>query len=231
MRRTVAVSAVLIAVTAVLGATDGPRQKTLPFCADAGDKPAPAVLMPVDEAIRMPDFFTYRARLQMAVAAHDTDAVLSMVDPNIKLGFGGDDGLRRLREKLTGAEAPEYWRSLGRILALGGAFKSASSFEAPYVFSNWPERTDAFECGAVTGAHVAVRKEGRPDAAILTRTSYAIVRLGGETSANKGWSMVHLSTGQKGYIHTDFLWGSTALRAVFNLIGGQWRMTGLVSGD
>ena len=167
----------------------------------------------------------------MAVAAHDTDAVLSMVDPNIKLGFGGDDGLRMLRGHLSGADAPEYWRSLGRILALGGAFKSASAFEAPYVFSNWPEGADAFECGAVTGANVAVRKEGRPDAALVTRTSYALVRLGGETSARKGWAMVQLPTGQKGYVHTDFLWGATALRAVFNLTGGQWRMTGLVSGD
>jgi len=187
--------------------------------------------MPADEAIRGPDFFTYRARLQMAVAAHDTDSVLSMVDPNIKLGFGGDDGLRKLREHLTDADAPAYWRLLGRILALGGAFKSASSFEAPYVFSNWPEGTDAFECVAVTGANVAVRKEGHSDAVLLTRTSYAIVRLAGETSANKGWTRVELSTGQKGYIHNDFLWGSTALRAIFNLTAGQWRMTALVSGD
>jgi len=205
MRRTVAVSAVLIAVTAVFPVARVSSQKPLAFCADAGNKAAPAVLMPVDEAISRPDFFTYRARLQMAVAAHDTDSVLSMVDPNIKLGFGGNDGLRMLRGHLTGAEAPEYWRSLGRILALGGAFKSASSFEAPYVFSNWPEGADAFECGAVTGANVAVRREGRADAALLARTSYAIVRLGGETSANKGWTMVQLSSGQKGYIHTDFL--------------------------
>lgn len=231
MRRLVAVSAVLIAVTAVLTASVAPRQKTLPFCADGDTAPVPAVLMPVDEAVRKPDFFTYRARLQMAVAAHDTGAVLAMVDPNIKLGFGGDDGVRKLRGHLTGADAPEYWRSLGRILALGGAFKSASSFEAPYLFSNWPEGTDAFECGAVTGANVAVRKEGRPDAAIVMRTSYAIVRWIGPASANKGWTLVQLSSGQKGYIHTDFLWGATALRAVFNMIGGQWRMTGLVSGD
>ena len=187
--------------------------------------------MPVDEAIRRPDFFTYRARLQMSVAAHDTEAVLSMADPNIKLGFGGDDGLRRLREKLTGADAPEYWRSLGRILALGGALRNSSTFEAPYLFSNWPKGTDAFECLAVTGSNVAVRKEGHPDAVLVTRTSYAIVRSIGQTSANKGWSMVQLSTGQKGYIHNDFLWGATALRAVFNLTSGQWRMTGLVSGD
>ncbi len=99
------------------------------------------------------------------------------------------------------------------------------------MFSNWPEGTDAFECGAVTAANVPVRKEGRPDAALVTRTSYGIVRCIGPTSANKGWSMVQLATGQQGYIHTDFLWGASALRAVFNLTGGQWRMMGLVSGD
>jgi hypothetical protein len=113
-----------------------------------------------------------------------------MVDPNIKLGFGGQDGLRMLRGHLTGADAPEYWRSLGRILALGGAFKGASAFEAPYVFANWPEGTDAFECLAVTGANVAVRKEGHPDAVLLTRTSYAIVRLARRNIRKQGWTMV-----------------------------------------
>lgn len=231
MRRLVLVNLLFIAVTAVLLAADVPRQKAAPFCADGGTTPAPAVLMPVDEAIRQPAFFTYRARLQMAVAAHDTDTVLSMVDPNIKLGFGGDDGLRMLRGHLTGADSLGYWRSLGRILALGGAFKGASTFEAPYVFSNWPDGVDAFECLAVTGSKVAVRQEARSDSRLLTRMSYAIVRSPESTRTQKDWTLVQLADGRKGFVHNDFLWGATALRAIFNLTNGEWRMTALVSGD
>ena len=232
MRTLVAVSAVLIAVTATLAARGGsPAQKTLPFCGDKATKSAPMLLMPVDEAISKPDFFTYRARLQMAVAAHDVDAVVAMADRDIKMGFGGDDGADVLKRVLTGADAPDYWRSLGRILALGGAFRSASSFEAPYVYSNWPELAEPFECAAVTGSNVAIRQAGHADGPVVTRTSYNIIRLLEQSPPGAVWSRVELPGGRKGYIHNDYVWSPTALRAIFNLIKGEWRITALVSGD
>jgi hypothetical protein len=58
--------------------------------------PAPAAygrtLMPVDEAAALPDFFSFRARLLQVIARRDAAALLEIVDPAIKNGFGGDDG-------------------------------------------------------------------------------------------------------------------------------------------
>jgi hypothetical protein len=231
MLRIVAVSAVLIAVTAVHPASGAPRQKTLPFCADAGRKAAPAVLMPVDEAIRRPDFFTYRARLQVAVATKDLDAVVAAADPNIKLGFGGEDGTALLRENLSKPNADGLWKEIARVLALGGAFRGPSTFYAPYVSSNWPDGADSFECGAIIGANVILRRDPAPDAAVVTRTSYAIVRDLGRRQGDQGWWHIRLSNGQEGHVREDYLMGATGLRAMFALTNGQWRMVSLVAGD
>ena len=230
MPRIVAVSAVFIAVTTVLTAAGVPQKKPLAFCADAGDKAAPARLLPVDEASKQPEFFTFRARLQMALAARDVEFLISAADPHVKLGFGGEDGARRLRELLSGQDAPEMWAALARVLALGGAFRGPDAFEAPYTYSNWPEAVDAMECAAVTGANVAVRLAARTDSQVVTRTSYEIVRISA-VRANSDWFQVEVRGGHKGFVRTEYLSSPLALRVIFNRINGQWRLTAFVSGD
>ena len=231
MRRRVAVSAVLITVTIALGAAGGRQQKTLPFCADAGHKAAPASLLPVDEATKQPDFFTFRARLQVAVAAKDLDGVVAAADLNIKLGFGGEGGTALLRENLSKPTSDDLWKELARVLAFGGAFKGPTTFYAPYVSSNWPEGADSFECGAIIGGNVLVRHDPAPDAAVVTRTSYAIVRVLANRPGFDDWGHIRLSNGQEGFVRNDFLMGATGLRAIFTLTNGQWRTASLVAGD
>ena len=230
MRRTVAASAVLIAVTAVLDA-GVPQKKPLPFCADGPGVKVPAQLLPVDEASRRPDFFTYRARLQVAVADSDLDVLVAAADPNIRLGFGGEAGRDELRKAMSGADGPGVWKELARILALGGAFRHASSFEAPYVFSQWPDRADAFECAAILGSNVSVRSAASTDAPVVARVSYAIIRTPGEARPVEGWSLVQLANGQQGFVKNEYLGSPNGLRAIFTLTNGQWRMTALVAGD
>ncbi len=202
-----------------------------PFCADAPNISIPVRLLPVDQATQQPDFFTFRARLQVAVASRDVDAVVSMADPGIRMGFGGDDGAEVLRRSLTGTGADDLWKAFARVLALGGAFKGDTAFEAPYIFSNWPDGADSFGCRAVTGAHVAVRRAAAADAPVVTRVSYAIVRDHGFPPGTRDWTRVQLANGRQGYIHTGFIAGPTGLRAIFNRASGQWRMTALVAGD
>ena len=212
-------------------AADVPRQKARPFCTESADKPAPAVLMPVDEASKQPEFFTYRARLQVAVAAKDLDAVIAAANPNIKLGFGGEGGAALLQHNLSKPGSEELWKELARVLALGGSFRGRSAFHAPYYASNWPEALDSFECGAIVGGNVIVRRQPNPDAAVVARASYAIVRYLTDLPGASDWSHIQLANGQEGYIRDEYVRGPTFLRAIFNLINGQWRMTALVAGD
>ena len=196
-------------------------------------------LLPVDEAARDPGFFVFRARLQEAVARHDTAAVLDAVDPNIKIGFGGKDGLAAFREKWKlqdGAESP-LWAELGFVLALGGGFRSEGAFAAPYVFSRWPEARDAFEHVAVLGTDVRVRAEPRLDSRILASLSFDLVRLSQTGRSRltpaqlKEWTAVELQGGRTGYIASRYVRSSVGYRALFNKVNGRWRMTAFVAGD
>src|SRR5690349_5406737 len=81
------------------------------------------VLLPVDEATQRPDFFSFRAALQSAIARHDSAALLAVVHTNIKNDFGGSDGIENFRMiwKISEPDST-VWRELGTALALGGRF-------------------------------------------------------------------------------------------------------------
>src|SRR5687767_1711181 len=105
---------------------------------------APVLLLPVDEAARRPDFFSFRAQLQRAIATRDTAALLAAVDPNIKNSFGGTDGIDEFRTMWKiGQPDSEIWEELGTLLSMGGSFFDDHTFVAPYVFSKWPESLDS----------------------------------------------------------------------------------------
>ncbi len=90
---------------------------------------SPRRLIPMDQAASRPDFFTFRAQLQTALARRDVAALLAVVHPNIKNGFGGDDGKANFEVKWRPAAADsEVWATLAEVLALGGTFESPDTF-------------------------------------------------------------------------------------------------------
>jgi hypothetical protein len=201
-------------------------------------------LLPSDEAVQDPEFFAFRARLQAAVARHDTAAVLEVVDPKIKNTFGGDDGLAAFRRlwKLETGDDSRLWDELGLVLALGGSFQSnpqnnKDTFVAPYVFSRWPEQFDAFEHVAVLGTRVRVRAEPRSGSAVLAALSFDIVPLVemGRSRMTpdqaKEWTSIKLRDGRTGYIASRYVRSSIAHRAFLTRKDGQWRLTLFVAGD
>jgi len=142
-------------------------------------------VLPVDEAVQDPAFFAFRARLQRAVAERDTSALLAIVDPDIRLSFGGDGGLADFRAMWledpdaalgdsTAAlpDRPGIWAELGTVLALGGRFWDGSTFVAPYTFSAFgpdptPEGYDGFISLFVIDDAVPVRAAPAADADTL----------------------------------------------------------------
>ena len=186
--------------------------------------------MPVDDAVTRPDFFSFRAQLSAAIARRDEAALLAAVDPGIRTSFGDGTGIDAFARQLREPESA-VWGELGAVLALGGAFRSATSFEAPYVFARWPERLDSFECAAVTGARVRVRATADPASAVVGTVSYDIVRLVGSAPAAGGLRQVALANGVSGYVAGRFVRSPVAYRAIFQDTGGQWRLAAFVSGD
>jgi SH3 domain-containing protein len=215
----------LVAVVGLRAAAEQPRTTNNP-CMDKGN-PHPR-LLPVDEGPSSPDFFNYRAQLQMAVERRDVDALIEASDSGIRLGFDASGGADALRKRF--ADRSESWDELRTVLARGGRFTSPTSFSAPYVYSNWPERFDSFECAAITGTTVRVRSEPRLDASILTSVSYSIVRVI-EPAGDHLWSQVQLGDGRRGYMWHAYVRSPVDYRALFNLVDGRWRMTAFVAGD
>jgi hypothetical protein len=183
-------------------------------------------LLPVDEASSRPEFLAYRRQLEVAVARRDLDAVAAALDPGIRLGFDASGGIEAFRKQFT--ERSELWEQLARVLALGGSFRTPTGFEAPYVFSRWPDRFDSFECAAITGRNVRVRGAAQLDGPILTTVSHAIVRV---LDRGEMWSQVQLGDGRRGFVSGAYVRSPVDYRALFNLVDGRWRMTAFVAGD
>jgi len=195
-------------------------------------------LRPIDEADQRPDFFTFRAHLQTAVARRDRPAVLAVVHQNVRNTFGDDDGIAAFRRiwKTEAVDSP-LWGSLGAVLALGGTFDQSGNFVAPYVFSQWPARLDAFEHVAVIGSRVRVRAAPRTDADVLTLLSHVILRRpqNGHDAVPPGaaerWTAVMLGGGRTGFIASEYVRSPIDYRAIFTEVDGHWRLMMFIAGD
>ena len=193
---------------------------------------APPQLLPVDEASKRPDFFSFRAQLQRAIAMRDTTALLAAVDPNIKNSFGGNDGIDEFKTMWKiGQPDSEIWEELGTVLSMGGSFFDEHTFVAPYVFSKWPESLDSFEHIAVVGANVRVRSEPKSDAPSIDAVSFVILPVATDARVtDEAWRAVKIES-KVGFISSRFARSPIDYRAIFSEQSGAWRMVTFVAGD
>ena len=196
---------------------------------------------PVDEAKLDPSFLAFRTKLIAAVDRKDAKYVLSIVDPNIQNGFGGEDGIVKFRKgwKLESPKS-EFWDEFSKVIKNGGSFigegrNKMNHFAAPYVFSSWLEDLDAFDYSVVFGSDVNLRKTPGTDGEIVGRLSYNVVQVWDDerTAAGNapGWLKVTTLGGQTGYVKSDFVRNSTDYRAGFEKKRGVWKMTFFLAGD
>ena len=188
-------------------------------------------LPPVDDAVRRPDFFTFRANLQAAIARRDSQAVLAVVHPDIKNDFGGDDGIDAFKKiwRIAESDSP-LWEELGTVLALGGTFM-AEEFVAPYTFSRWPDEFNAFDHVAVVGANVRLRAEPRSDSAVVGTASFSILKLSSNSDDTPEWTAIETEDGRKAYVATRFVRSPIGFRAAFSYVGGRWQLRMFLAGD
>jgi hypothetical protein len=178
-------------------------------------------LLPRDGARRRADFVEFRRQLQQAVTQRNAAAVLTMVDPMVKLGFDGSGGADAFKERLN-APSGDVWRELEAIINGGGDFIQPDVFAAPYVYSNWPASLDSFECMAVTGAGVRLRERPGADGRTIEFLNHAVVQRMSDTSVpeGSGWQRVRLANGRTGYMSERYLRSPVDYRALFELKNG-----------
>jgi len=204
-------------------ATTSLRAQTVPF-------------LPVDEAPTNAEFLEFRSHLLDSIARHDVPELMRIVHPEIKAGFGGEDGRQAFKEMWNPDRSDSLiWKELEAVLNHGGTFDSPTEFTAPYTFSRWPRDVDPFDFVAVIGSNVRIRRESSPDSPILTSVSYITLKLAPEAFRTdwrqESWTPVVLSDGQKGYIATRYIRSPIDYRARFSRIGGEWKLTMFLAGD
>ncbi len=194
-------------------------------------------IRPVDEASQQADFFTFRAHLQAAIARHDTVAVLSIVNVNIRNTFGGDNG-REAFARLWRLDGPdtELWGKLGSALALGGTFETNGTFVAPYTFSRWPAKFDAFDHVVIIGSRVRVHAAPLQDSGTLGFLSFAVLPVPREArpptaDQARQWTAVRLLDRRIGYVASQYVRSPIDYRAIFARVGDEWQLVTFIAGD
>lgn len=213
------------------------------FIALAGPVLAEATrLKPVDQASQDPSFQAFRAKLMDAAKRRDGAYVLSIVDPKIINGFGGQDGIANFKKQWKPqSPASPLYDTLVRMLSLGGTWSDVDGrkeFCAPYVFSAFPQDMDAFLNVVVIADGVSLRARPASGAPAVARLSYDILEIDPLKSIPvKGspgkytWYRAKRADGKVGFVQARWVRSPIDYRAYFAKEGGQWRMRVLVAGD
>lgn len=198
------------------------------------------VLPPVDEGPSDPSFLAFRDRLLDVIKRRDREALLSVLDPNIRVSFGDDGGVEGFKRywKLDQPDS-KVWQELEEALRLGGTFQTLGgrrSFCAPYVYSAYPENgPDPFESLVVIGPRVELRE--KPDGRMIALLAHNIVRISqddpmrGGNAGEPGWRKVVTASGKEGWVEERFLRSHVDYRACFSPSGNDWKMDLFVAGD
>jgi len=192
---------------------------------------------PVDEAAQDPSFLAFRVKLIAAAERRDSAYILSIVDRNIKNGFGGSDGVANFRRgwKLPGRNS-SFWKEFLPVIKNGGAFNDGV-FMSPYTFSSWPNDIDGFEYDVIFGNNVNLRE--RPDlrSRVIAQLSYNVVKIESQTVPKSGrseypdWRLVRTMGGLRGYVKKEYVRNHIDFRAGFEKKRGVWKMTFFLAGD
>lgn len=198
---------------------------------------------PVDEAGQDPTFAAFRTKLIAAAERRDKAYILGILDPQIKLSFGGDEGVADFKRmwKFSSRNTP-FWKEFLAVIKNGGTFmkengRKTGEFWAPYTYGRFPEALDPFEVGAIFGTDVNLRSAPSTTAPVVARLSYNVVEIQPETVPKSGrseypdWWEVKTLGGLRGYVRKEYVRGALDLRAAFEKKRGKWRLTVFIAGD
>ena len=196
----------------------------------------------VDEAAEDPSFLAFRTRLIVAAERRDTKFILSVLDRNIKVSFGGDGGLADFTDywKIESGD-PRFWDEFRPVIKNGGVWlrengRRTGTFTAPYSFQGFPENLDVYEHSVIFGRDVNLRERPSVDSRWLGTLSYNIVKVidsvmkkGSDNKAD--WQKVRTLGGTTGWVKAEFVRSPIDYRAGFEKKRGVWKMTFFIAGD
>ena len=199
----------------------------------------------VDEGPSDKSFLEFRTKYIAALQRKDGAFILSVTDPKVINGYGGDDGIENFQNswKINNPQS-DFWDEMLKVMTNGGSFSAGApnkTFVAPYSFVFWPNDLEIFEHYMIFGNAVALREQPSLESTVITRLSYNVVtaepeykgpvKTGEEMRPHYGWMYVRTLGGQTGFVSSKFLRSPIDFRASFEKINGSWRLTAFLVGD
>lgn len=185
---------------------------------------------PRDECATLPGARAFREKLAAAVLARDAEAIAGMAVPDVRLGFGGQDGRARLLQKLKAADGA-LMSELEQLLPLGCAGTDGGGLTIPWYFAQNFGDTDSYSAMLTTGTDIPLLATANSGAAVRQRLSWDIVSLEGGLKPGAAFQQVRTAKGQKGYIATAQLRSLLDHRLLAVRQGEEWKITALLAGD
>ena len=186
---------------------------------------------PKDDCGELYGFDSFRGQLRRAITFQNVDSLVALVDPAVKLDFGGGAGVDVLKKRL--ADDPSLWTEMSDAIALGCSAQEDTAVTMPWVFANLPEGTDALSAYLVTANDAPVRAEANATAASDSSLGWDLVKQAGE-GPEDGAEFVQVSTldGETtGYMALENLRPISDYRILANRGDDGWKVTAFVAGD
>lgn len=199
-------------------------------------------VVPIDEGPQDKSFVAFRNDLIAALKRKDKNFLTGVLDKNIAVSFGGDDGIEDFK-KYWSFNQPDtkVWDELLKVVLNGGKFVNDGGdkeFCAPYSFSNFPDDIDSFEHNMIFGSNVRLRSKPDLKSKIIGKLSYNVVKIDWENSVNDGkveptytWYKVETLGRMKGFVSAEYVRSPIAHRACFTKSKGKWKLTAFIAGD
>jgi hypothetical protein len=184
---------------------------------------------PRDDCAKLPGATEFRRALAKAVLARDVEAVATLADPAVRLGFAGDDGREQLRTKL--AENGELFGELEALLRLGCASDATGGITMPWYFAQDYGDLDSYSAMIVTGSDVPLHAAANAGSAVKQRLAWDLVTLDDGWMPEKPFQKTTTLAGAKGFVATEKLRSMLDYRLLATRRDGAWQISAIVAGD
>lgn len=197
---------------------------------------------PIDEAKKDQSLYVFRERLIKAVRQRDTKYLISVMDPKIKLSFGGDGGIADFKRIWKpDSDETQLWNELADVLYNGGKYSrtgKTASFSAPFIFDGFPSDLDVFNYQVVMTKSLRLRARPDPESKLLGTLSYNVVKVDFDKSIpdpkrenEYTWYKIETLGGKSGFVNASSVRSPIDYRAIFEKVHGRWKMTAFIAGD
>lgn len=196
-----------------------------------------ASIAPQDDCAKDTAFVAYRQKVQAAVTAKNFEQLKPLVDPAIKLNFGGGAGVDEFGKSLNEGDGSvrdggPQWADLAEVMTLGCALDGAAKTAVmPYAFAHLGDR-DAFATMLPRRAGINLYEAGDATSKVVKKLQWDVLTMVGPSNGKDAFVAVKLDDGTEGFVARADARAALDYRAMFNQgADGSWLMTAFIAGD